>query len=143
MGGEHWKVLTQSEGSEQYPPTHSALAPREKAMRTNRCRPLVLAVAMTATAASAQQCYSLQGSACVPKHYGDLDSSCQFACAVGKTAKSVQLALKERGHDPGPIDGVAGAKTQRALRDFQTEQHLPATGRMDKQSVEKLGVDFK
>lgn len=33
--------------------------------------------------------------------------------------RQVQRQLAKRGYDPGPVDGVAGPKTQRALRNFQ------------------------
>lgn len=34
-------------------------------------------------------------------------------------ARQVQQQLTKRGYDPGPVDGVAGPKTQQALRHFQ------------------------
>jgi hypothetical protein len=103
----------------------------------------VFAVFAISTSAQAVPCYAKQGAACVKKSYGNLDSNCQNACAVGKTAESVQQALKDKGHDPGPIDGKAGAKTEKALRAFQKQQSLPVTGRMDKETVHKLGVEFR
>ena len=33
--------------------------------------------------------------------------------------RDLQDALKVLGHDPGPIDGVFGAKTQSAVKAFQ------------------------
>lgn len=36
--------------------------------------------------------------------------------------RQVQQQLTKRGYDPGPVDGVAGPKTQRALRNFQQAQ---------------------
>lgn len=36
--------------------------------------------------------------------------------------RQVQQQLAQRGYDPGPVDGVAGPKTQRALRNFQQSQ---------------------
>lgn len=36
--------------------------------------------------------------------------------------RQVQQQLAKRGYDPGPVDGVAGPKTQRALRNFQQSQ---------------------
>jgi hypothetical protein len=38
--------------------------------------------------------------------------------------RQVQRQLAKRGYDPGPVDGVAGPKTQRALRQFQQSQGL-------------------
>lgn len=39
--------------------------------------------------------------------------------SLAEGARQVQQQLAKRGYDPGPVDGVAGPKTQRALRDFQ------------------------
>ena len=33
--------------------------------------------------------------------------------------RDLQAALKALGHDPGPIDGVFGAKTESAVKAFQ------------------------
>lgn len=42
--------------------------------------------------------------------------------------KALQQALKDRGYDPGPIDGIIGAGTKRALRAWQQAAGLPADG---------------
>jgi len=42
--------------------------------------------------------------------------------------KTLQQALKDRGYDPGPVDGIIGAGTRRALRAWQKEAGLPADG---------------
>ncbi|MGH7835754.1 MAG: peptidoglycan-binding domain-containing protein [Candidatus Binatia bacterium] len=55
--------------------------------------------------------------------------------------KKVQEALKDKGHDPGPIDGVMGPKTQEALRAFQQSNNLKATGGIDAETAQKLGID--
>lgn len=54
--------------------------------------------------------------------------------------RRVQEALKAEGHDPGPIDGVMGPKTQEALRQYQKDQNLRQTGRLDQETMSKLGV---
>jgi len=54
--------------------------------------------------------------------------------------RSIQEALKAKGHDPGPIDGVFGPKTKAALKDFQKAEKLPESGRQDPQTLAKLGV---
>jgi len=55
--------------------------------------------------------------------------------------KQVQAALKNKGMDPGPEDGVMGPKTQQALREFQKSNNLPVTGRIDEKTASALGVD--
>ena len=57
-----------------------------------------------------------------------------------EAVKAAQQALKDKGHDPGPIDGVMGPHTMQALKDFQKAEGLKATGRLDSQTREKLGV---
>ena len=42
--------------------------------------------------------------------------------------KRLQESLKEKGFDPGPVDGVIGAGTKRALRAWQQSRGLPADG---------------
>lgn len=42
--------------------------------------------------------------------------------------KSLQEALQERGFDPGPVDGIIGAGTRRALRNWQAQAGLSADG---------------
>ena len=50
----------------------------------------------------------------------------------------VQTALLREGHDPGPIDGAWGPKTEAALREYQLSQGLDPTGRPDGVTLEKL-----
>lgn len=54
--------------------------------------------------------------------------------------RRVQEALKSEGHDPGPIDGVMGPKTKEALREYQKQEKLQETGRLDQETLSKLGV---
>lgn len=55
--------------------------------------------------------------------------------------KKVQQALKEKGQDPGAIDGVMGPKTQEALKAFQQQQGLTASGTLDEQTKQALGIN--
>ena len=43
---------------------------------------------------------------------------------------SLQRALERLGYDPGPVDGVLGARTKAAIREFQAGAGLPVTGRL-------------
>lgn len=58
-----------------------------------------------------------------------------------KDNREVQEALKAKGNDPGPIDGRMGPKTLAALKAFQEANGLKATGQLDNQTAEKLGID--
>jgi peptidoglycan hydrolase-like protein with peptidoglycan-binding domain len=57
--------------------------------------------------------------------------------------KAVQQALKDKGHDPGDVDGVMGQKTKSALRDFQKKEGLKGSGQLDTETMSKLGVEMK
>jgi hypothetical protein len=57
--------------------------------------------------------------------------------------KEIQKALRNRGYDSGPVDGIMGEKTRQALRDFQKAKDFEATGRLDDQTAEALGVSRK
>ena len=45
--------------------------------------------------------------------------------------KKIQTLLAEQGYDPGPADGVAGAKTRDAVRAYQRENGIAETGQID------------
>ncbi len=56
------------------------------------------------------------------------------------TVKSVQAALKDKGFDPGPVDGKNGPETKAALKKYQEQQHLTADGRVGPKTLDSLGV---
>lgn len=63
----------------------------------------------------------------------------QSATASSEQVRDAQQQLSQRGHDPGPVDGVMGEKTRAAVKDFQQAQGMPATGQLDRQTVAALG----
>jgi len=52
-----------------------------------------------------------------------------------------QQRLKELGYDPGPLDGVWGKKTERAVKEFQRDNGLSVTGKLDGITKEKLNLE--
>jgi peptidoglycan hydrolase-like protein with peptidoglycan-binding domain len=54
--------------------------------------------------------------------------------------RRAQEALKAKGFDPGAISGRMDARTQEALRQFQTANDLPITGVLDQKTADKLGI---
>ena len=56
--------------------------------------------------------------------------------------RKVQQALVNAGFNPGPVDGVSGAKTVAAIEGFQKQNGIPTTGKLTKKTLRTLGVDF-
>jgi hyperosmotically inducible protein len=52
----------------------------------------------------------------------------------------MQQALKDKGFDPGPVDGIEGPKTVSALKDYQKSENVTMTGTLDAATATKLGV---
>ena len=52
----------------------------------------------------------------------------------------LQHALKAKGYDVGPSDGVWGENTANALRNFQDKQGLSG-GQLNSQTLSALGID--
>ena len=54
--------------------------------------------------------------------------------------RHMQQQLQQAGLQPGPADGIPGAKTITALRTFQQREGLPVTGRLDSATRQHLGT---
>ena len=72
---------------------------------------------------------------------GDFGAAGQGSQGSMEDTREVQQALKDKGHNPGRVDGIMGPRTQQAIRDFQQANGLPATGRLDAETAAALGVD--
>lgn len=57
-----------------------------------------------------------------------------------KAIKKVQRKLKRRGYLRGKVDGVWGQDSVAALKKYQQEKDIQASGTMDKQTADKLGL---
>lgn len=58
-----------------------------------------------------------------------------------RTVKGLQQRLRNFGIDPGPIDGILGPKTARAIREFQeieADGGLSPTGQPDEKTIRRL-----
>lgn len=55
--------------------------------------------------------------------------------------RAMQEALKSKGFDPGPIDGIYGPQTANAVKEYQRSESLSVTGRADSNTLNKLGVE--
>jgi lipid-binding SYLF domain-containing protein len=73
-----------------------------------------------------------------PVQSGDT-TSIGIASAV-EDIRAAQMALKNRGYDPGEINGMVSSQTREALRRFQAANNLPVTGVFDIRTQAALGI---
>jgi hypothetical protein len=66
--------------------------------------------------------------------------SCFDGAEADTLVMSLQTKLKDLGYDPGPLDGAWGAKTKEALKKYQVENNLTATGEIDAPTREQLAL---
>lgn len=55
-----------------------------------------------------------------------------------QTIRMVQIGLAELGYDPGPVDGLLGRETHRAICQFQRERAMPVTGEISADLIGEL-----
>lgn len=60
------------------------------------------------------------------------------ATAAAMGGKELQEVLTALGYKPGRIDGKPGPKTRDALKQFQKDAGLPATGVLDAETTQRL-----
>jgi soluble lytic murein transglycosylase-like protein len=61
------------------------------------------------------------------------------ALAASPQTAALQVALRAHGFAPGPVDGVSGPLTRRALRAFQKKRGLRCDGTLDPRTRRALG----
>jgi peptidoglycan hydrolase-like protein with peptidoglycan-binding domain len=54
--------------------------------------------------------------------------------------KVVQQTLRDKGYDPGQIDGKLGPQTREAIGQYQKAENLPVTEHLDAETAGNLGV---
>ncbi|MGL5062548.1 MAG: peptidoglycan-binding domain-containing protein, partial [Microcoleus sp.] len=57
----------------------------------------------------------------------------------GSKVKTLQVRLDLQGYDPGPIDGIFGARTAAAVKNFQEYKGFNVTGEVDEITWKALG----
>ena len=58
--------------------------------------------------------------------------------AASDDVRSAQQALREKGFNPGPIDGVMGPRTTAAVKEFQQKENLAVSGSLDAETNARL-----
>ena len=61
-------------------------------------------------------------------------------CSADVAVRRAQQALARGGLDVGPIDGILGSRTRKALLGFQQRRGLPPSGQLDTQTLKALDV---
>jgi len=56
------------------------------------------------------------------------------------TIRDAQQALKDKGFDPGPVDGVNGPATRSAVKKYQEQQNISPDGVLGAKTLDALGV---
>jgi peptidoglycan hydrolase-like protein with peptidoglycan-binding domain len=68
------------------------------------------------------------------------ETAIQLAPDAATKNKQIQTALKNAGYDPGTIDGKLGAKSKKAIKDFQAANGLKADGKVGTKTWTKLSA---
>lgn len=59
---------------------------------------------------------------------------------VDKNRRALQQALKDAGYDPGPIDGVLGARSAAAISSYRTDHEMGTGAVIDNRLLIALGL---
>ena len=63
-----------------------------------------------------------------------------YARSGSSLESSVQRALRREGYYSGSVDGDIGPRSRAAIRDYQADHGLSATGRIDSRLLRSLGI---
>jgi hypothetical protein len=72
--------------------------------------------------------------------YNTYSAPAETYAATDGLVADVQDALARSGYNPGPVDGVLGAQTRAAIRDYQADHGIPVTGRLDSPLLREMGI---
>lgn len=97
---------------------------------------LALAGVLVATSAFAQ---ATTGSP--PKDQPSSQAEKARGAGGKEQVKAAQQALKDKGLYDAEVDGIMGPRTREAVREFQKTENLKATGRLDAETLARLGVE--
>lgn len=59
---------------------------------------------------------------------------------VQADVRAAQEKLKDKGYDPGPVDGIWGPRTAAAVSEYQRKEKMAVTSRLDTETLGKLEV---
>jgi hypothetical protein len=77
-----------------------------------------------------------------PYYYADTDTVAPAPeVNTDNPTVDVQRELSRRGYDPGGVDGVLGPQTEEAIIEFQRDNGMRQTGRIDSSLLRALNLD--
>lgn len=89
----------------------------------------------------AEQLRAQQHSTAVSSYSSDKPwAGQQFALS---DVEKVQEKLNNEGFNAGPVDGLIGPKTTEGIRSFQESNNLTASGELNRETIDALGVDIE
>lgn len=80
----------------------------------------------------------LLGGPAQPGATGSVAAKAAYADTNVSHIKAVQQVLADLGYAPGPVDGVLGGATARAISAFQHDRKMPETGRISPELLREL-----
>lgn len=63
-----------------------------------------------------------------------------YAAPYNPVTQQAQTKLAAAGFDPGPLDGMSGARTREAIGGYQAQAGLTRSGELDAATLAKLGI---
>lgn len=61
---------------------------------------------------------------------------------TGDIIRELQQALNNKGYQAGPVDGIYGARTTEAVRQYQRDSKIPGNGELTIELVEALKIEY-
>jgi hypothetical protein len=116
----------------------AALRERQRAARIAARRPAAAAVRRPQLAPAAAVAAGGTAAALTAIPVSELDVT-RVPALSRDGVRRVQQALKDKGFDPGPVNGVTGARLKDAVNAFQARYGIGSNGEVDNQTLLALG----
>lgn len=84
--------------------------------------------------------YTVEERSSPPRVTGIVACAKEDPASAKKMLKAGQQKLADMGYNPGPVDGVMGSKTERAIKRFQRDYKLEQTGTLDAKTLNILNM---
>ena len=61
---------------------------------------------------------------------------------TGDIVREIQKSLDDKNCSAGPVDGIYGAQTTKAVRKYQADNNMPGNGQLTIELVDALGLKY-